>query len=89
MNPTLLHLQVKNEIQSLCSFRYMLVIPAFRSSAVTLQFMSIRNEMVFGVKPTAQMKQVSCQVCPRASMNLSPASTGKSQPWHFVLNKAT
>lgn len=85
MNPTLLHLQVKNEIQ----FRHMLVIPAFRSSAVTLQFTNIRNEIVFGIKPTAQMKQVSCQVCPRASMNLSPASTGKSQPWHFVLNKAT
>lgn len=37
--------------------------------------------------PTAHTKQVSCQVKPRASRNLSPASMGKSQPWQLVPNR--
>lgn len=37
--------------------------------------------------PTAHTKQVSCQVDPRASRNLSPASMGKSQPWQLVPNR--
>lgn len=37
--------------------------------------------------PTAHTKQVSCQVNPRASRNLSPASMGKSQPWQLVPNR--
>lgn len=43
MTPILLHLQVKNEIQSLCILRHMFVIPAFRSSDATSQFMSIKK----------------------------------------------
>lgn len=35
---------------------------------------------------TAQTKQVSCHLTPRASRNLSPASIGKSQPWQLVPN---
>lgn len=35
MTPIPLHLQVKNEIQSLCILRHMLVISASRSSDVT------------------------------------------------------
>lgn len=39
------------------------------------------------VEQTAHTKQVSCQVNPRASRNLSPASMGKSQPWQLVPNR--
>lgn len=35
---------------------------------------------------TAQTKQVSCHLTPRASRNLSPASMGKSQPLQLVPN---
>lgn len=36
---------------------------------------------------TVHTKQVSCQVNPRASRNVSPASIGKSQPRHPVPNR--
>lgn len=39
----ILHLQVKNEIQSLYILSHMLAILAFRSSDVTSQFMSIKK----------------------------------------------
>lgn len=47
-----------------------------------------RCSQIVEVVLTVHTKQVSCHVWPRASINLSPASTGKSQPWHLVLKSA-